>query len=332
MDLFLRIVLKASYVICIAFAILPVAYNNITERFVKSKALCFYNMLLTFIVLFVLPCVSITLFNATDKGLSGVLLNVFLLLNIVQWMSFAQLYYSVARKVNELIEVLNEGIDLLKNLHRSTKLPIRFFMRILLKHFIIDIFFYSIHLYNVLGLFKNASFYLTFCIIFFQTANKFFCNFYLMSLYFNAFLLEIINCKMQNTLKTIDNCRGLKHNITKHQFECICNEASDKIDGISIQLTKASNFVLKSSKLFPLAVIFSLNYSFAIILIYSFMTFEIIKLNMAASLEAFQMNKQHFVVIFYFIFAESINLFSFVHVCDCMKLKVGVFKHYYYIN
>lgn len=322
MDLFLRIVLKASYIICIAFAILPITYNNITERFVKSKALSFYNKLLTFIALFLLPCVSITLFNATDKGLSSVILNVFLLLNLVQWMSFAQVYYSVARKVNEFNEVLNEGIDLLKSLHSSTKLPIRFFMRILLKHFIIDIFFYSIHLYFVLGLFKNARLYLTFFVVFFATANKFFSNFYLMSLYFNAFLFEIINCKMQNTLKTIENCRGFKNYFTKLHFECICNEASDKIDEISIQLTKISNFVLKSSKLFPLAVIFSLNYSFATILIYSFMAFEFIKLNMAASFEAFLNNKQHFAIIFYFIFAESINLFSFVHVCDCMKLKV----------
>lgn len=323
MDKFLKIVLKASYYMCIGFGILPVSYNNITERFVKSKVLCLYNKFLTFIVLFVLPVVSTHMVNSRTRMTSNVVLTVFLLQHFVQWMSFCRVYYSVARNINGLIEILNEGIDLMKNLHQSTELPIRLFTRILMKHFIIDITFYSFQVYAISSMFQDLTFYFISIVIFFITANKFFFNFYLTSLYFNAFLLENINHNMESTLKTIDFCRSFKHNLTKYQYECICNDASDKIDEMSIQYSKICNFVLKSSKLFPLAVLNSLMYSFTNLLCYSFLVFEFIKFNLLTAIpEEFSTIRRNFAIIIYQIIAESINLFSFVNACDCMKIKV----------
>lgn len=324
MEVFLRIVLKASYYVAIVFAILPVSYNNITHRFIKSKALCFYNKLLTFIVLFVLPGISISEFqqNSATRPLSDVTLNFFMIQNIVQWMSFSQLYYSIGRKVNELIEILNEGIDLMKSVNHTTKLPIRSFIWVLLKHFIVDIFFNLFLIMLILNFstdFKNC---FSCLVMLFVTANKFFSNFYLMSLHFNAFLLEKVHCKMEKVLKTIENCRSFKHDITKHQYDCICNDASDKIDEISIQYSEISHFVYKSSKLFPLAVIYSLNYSFVNLLGFWFLLFTLMKLNMINSLDTFLANRRFWYIIFYYIFSESINLYSFIQACDCMKLKV----------
>ena len=293
-----------------------------TERFVKSKLLCFYNKLLTTIVLFVLPVVSVQLTNSSSKVKSDIIINVFLLQNLVQWMSFTRVYYSVSKNVHELIEILNEGIDLMKDVHQSTEIPIRFFTWILMKHFIIDIICYSFQVYAICNLFHDLMLYFMLVVVFFITANKFFFNFYLMSLHFNAFLLENINHKMQNTLKTIKVCHRFEHNLTKHQYECICNDASDKIDEISIQYSKICSFVIKSSKLYPLAVLNSLIYSFMNLLCYWFLVFEFVKFNFASSVEVFFERRHNFIIILYQIIAESINLFSYVNASECMKLKV----------
>lgn len=322
MDTFLRILLKASYYICIAFGILPVSYNNIKGRFEKSKALCFYNKLLSFIVMFVLPILSIQLINSTNELRSSVIFTVFMIQNTIQWMSFSRVYYSVAKNVNELVEILNEGMNLMKNVLQITELPIHLFNKILMKLFIIDILFFSLQVYSLSNLFKDIMLKIMIVVVFFITANKFFFNFYLMSLYFNSFLLDIINLKMQNTLKTIKVCRSFQHNLTKHHYEYICNDASDKIDEISIQYSKICRFVLKSSKLFPLAVINSLMYSFINLLCYWFLVFQLSKFYLNGRLEVFLGLIHNFVIIFYQIIAESINLFSFVHACDCMKLQV----------
>lgn len=168
--------------------------------------------------------------------------------------------------------------------------------------------------------------YFSTLVLVFPIAVRIFGNFCFMSLYFNAFLLNIINEKFVKIMSLIMNSKNLKENMTKYQLDLVYNEASEKIDEICIQYSQMSNFVRDCSNLFPKTILILLIRVFGSVLVYSFMLFTIFRNSMFEKNQFLMENQKIIYVIIINLVLDMLNLYWLVIASAKMEQQVCIRK------
>lgn len=132
-----RVGIKTFYVLCQVVGIFPFFYDYSLHKFRKSKVLSIYNYFCIVLSFCLGSPLTFLVLSSSILKLSKVILNTFVLHNILQLIALLILYYTIARQKDKFLMILNEGNTILQNFVTG-RFTVESFKWILMKQFIID--------------------------------------------------------------------------------------------------------------------------------------------------------------------------------------------------
>lgn len=321
-----RVGIKIFYVLCRLVGIFPFFYDCSLHKFRKSKVLSIYNYSCIILNFCCASPLTILVLTSSSLMLSKVISKTFIIHNVLQLTAIITLYYTIGRQKDKFLVILNEANRILQNFV-TQGFTVESFKWILMKQFICD---FIITILNGILITIIASEHfgnygaIPILSLLFPTAARIFGNLYFMSLYFNAFLLNIINEKFVKIMSSVYNSKNQKGNITKYQLDSISNEASEKIDEICIQYSQMTNFARECSNLFPKTILILLIYVFGSVLMYSFMLFTMFRTFMVGNNQSFINNQRFIYLIINCVVFDLLNLYWLVIASAKMEQQVGL--------
>ena len=319
-----RVGIKVFYVLCRFVGIFPFFYDCSLHKFRKSRMLSIYNYFCIILNFFCASPLTIVVYTSSLLKFSKVIARTYIIHNLLQLTALITLYNTIARKKDNFLIILNKGNSILQTFV-SEEFTVKSFKWILIKQFIFDFiitvfngFLITVIASERLGRFGS----IPVISLLFPTAARIFGNLYFMSLYFNAFLLNIINVKFVKVMSSVYYSMNLKGNITKYQLDSVYNKASEKIDEISIQYSQMTNFTRDCSNLFPKTILILLIYVFGSGLMYSFMLFAMIRTFMVENKQCFINNQRFIYLIINGVVFDLLNLYWLVMASAKMEQQV----------